>query len=1115
MDMNALPNANVTYFIRYNNKCEHSAQNNIATTVVDKKGVPPELTGISISASDEQQCNDGGVRITWPKNPTDWGDSSYGTRTYDLLRDGVAIGTGLTYGTTSFTDNPDSYNGPAYSYEIRYNNGCGISATTAPQSTPDYFRQTPTPSIAGLEYNPCPTAYSDLATESGMLSYQWYKDNQPIDSANGATYRVTESGVYSVAYSSYPGCWGRSAFQQVEISLCPNLYFDEIMAPSPVTGFEDGDGVIEPGERWSVEVEIRNDGPVEAKDVQATLNAPDFHIYYNPGYFGDIPSGGTGSYDFEIIPKTSAWYYPKACGIKGTLNLTGIHSNAGRYVFNASTAAEIPVGALYAIQSLDATYNDQIQNTAIYPATIPITVGSPTGFTVSPLVTTASVTFTLYSSANQGDKAKHLRDCVIVDLAPPNGPDVHLKERYDDPAGSYTITDEYNLSGTGIYTLKVWELPDCPGAPPLPPPNPYVTIPNMIAMTVERLANCDTPRKLATVPDQGTDAGGTSITLYGASGAITNGAQVYFDFSPTADCSTLMAAESVQVDETNNMITLVTPRAVGKVAGIKIDNPDSYPDICQPNTFYFKTLGFTANQVSQDVGVIDTTDRKPFAPKQRIPFPLPNVPMGMALSKGTPAGREFYVVDSYAGALHFYDAANLNHSATLQLQAGYLPAWAASEIEVSEDGTTGYVLHITDGDLICPAYPCESSGSISVVDLAARQLVDIDYPTPGTTSPNAPEGISRIEVPDDWHFLPLSAEDVYAPKPTDQYLPGEKWPGEYLFVSGAGMLMPEDLPAYGCAPGQPCPAAVITYRRPLQVAVVDLNPSIFDGFDDQGNVILYENPAYREFITLIDIGEDNEQFEINQGLDFNVYQDGTSRKAYVYAVSPSNNHMMIIDFDTLQVIMEGALPLVIPTGINPSDVRIQAPLGVAETYAYISNAGDDSITVINTAPPYSQAPGSPISLDSCRTEPMDYHPTAIGTRVEGDYGFTADFTSGTTSVVNLVSNACETAFKVGDSPIRIVLQPSAILPGLSREVQTSLAYAEAADFTEPSKQGNLLRDWEHIVELQETSADPQAVLSNLDNFQGKIDNWVTKQQLKDSLNDTVDLYRVVYTTEQP
>lgn len=87
------------------------------------------------TAADANACSDTGVLVSWAQDAGSWGDSS-GTRTYDVLRNGQAVATGLAYGTTSFTDT-SGVNGQQYTYSVRYNNGCGSSAATSGAAASD------------------------------------------------------------------------------------------------------------------------------------------------------------------------------------------------------------------------------------------------------------------------------------------------------------------------------------------------------------------------------------------------------------------------------------------------------------------------------------------------------------------------------------------------------------------------------------------------------------------------------------------------------------------------------------------------------------------------------------------------------------------------------------------------------------------------------------------------------------------------------------------------------------------------------------------------------------------------------------------------------------------
>ncbi len=94
----------------------------------------------SIAATDLLACRGSGVSVSWPVNPSAWGDGG-GSRTYTVLRNGVPVATGpcagaLPYGTSSCTDTSGGV-GVAHSYAVRYANGCGSTATTSTVSASD------------------------------------------------------------------------------------------------------------------------------------------------------------------------------------------------------------------------------------------------------------------------------------------------------------------------------------------------------------------------------------------------------------------------------------------------------------------------------------------------------------------------------------------------------------------------------------------------------------------------------------------------------------------------------------------------------------------------------------------------------------------------------------------------------------------------------------------------------------------------------------------------------------------------------------------------------------------------------------------------------------------
>ena len=166
------------------------------------------------TAADLDPCADTGVRVTWSQDPTSWGDSGSGTRTYDVLRNGSPIASGLAYGTTSYTDTT-GVNGTSYTYTVRYNNGCGSNATTSGVSAAD--NTTPAaPSAPGVsDVDACALSGVQITwgAVSGATAYDLYVDATTIVSGVTSPYTYSPGNSSSHTYqvrarnASCTGSW--------------------------------------------------------------------------------------------------------------------------------------------------------------------------------------------------------------------------------------------------------------------------------------------------------------------------------------------------------------------------------------------------------------------------------------------------------------------------------------------------------------------------------------------------------------------------------------------------------------------------------------------------------------------------------------------------------------------------------------------------------------------------------------------------------------------------------------------------------------------------------------------------------------------------------------------
>ncbi len=423
-------------------------------------------------------------------------------------------------------------------------------------------------------------------------------------------------------------------------------------------------------------------------------------------------------------------------------------------------------------------------------------------------------------------------------------------------------------------------------------------------------------------------------------------------------------------------------------------------------------------------------------------------------------------------------------------------------------------------------------GGISLINKDGY-LIDIDG-DPSTTSEGAPEGITRIAS----KLYPYTISILKLEREQDYYQVGDGYPGEYAFVSGVGPQPPNPIGyichcvmgrseillldcAYGCPPNYRKIVYPILEPRNIRIGIIDLNEYIIT---DISNWQLEPNPNYRKYIGGIEPGIDGHLLGTSdQGIDFYAYPNLSD--AIVYAVNPYEGKVYYFsfleavrnpqNFNYQTISLNCFDEMNEPINCTPTDVKVQNVnlFGIPKTLAYITNAGDDSVTVIDTATntelPYPQ---SPIFQDYC-TE-LDHYPTSFDARSIGDRGYSSDFYSNTVSVFDLpMSQMNEQVCKidVDFGPRRIIVQSVNTWEDIFGFIKEILKSAKKEDFTEGPKQDNLVREWENVRKLIKTNASDNAVMAKTEAFRTHINNWVKNNELKKEINLEIDTFKASYT----
>jgi fibronectin type 3 domain-containing protein len=416
------------YVVQAVNACGTSTNSNCANS---SRVITPSAPSAP-TVADISNCSLSGVSISWGSVPNATG--------YDLYVDGITL---IQNVTTPHTYTPGDSS--SHSYQIRAKNGSCIGSWSGATSQVDQ-NLTPTPTISGNSTNICPDTYVTLVTENGMSNYQWYLNGSPIGGATSYQYSATQSGNYTVSYTS-SGCPGTSSSKSVTINPCiPNIVYSTNLSPQPVN--EDGDGVMEAGEKWSMQVTVINNGNAPAINVVGSLSGEEIDVCNNPANFGDIANGATKSYTFEFVVNSSLWYSTYPCGSSIGFDLINKSSTGYTYTDDTNFYSH-QVGNVGGTTTETATALDQ---TNIKNKTV--TVSLTPSFTLQPTIDSATLSFSLSGSVD-------VTSCVMVRLVSPTTQYLLLKDYGQSIASPYNVTSFYNTYGAGTYRLEITESSSC------------------------------------------------------------------------------------------------------------------------------------------------------------------------------------------------------------------------------------------------------------------------------------------------------------------------------------------------------------------------------------------------------------------------------------------------------------------------------------------------------------------------------------------------------------------------------------------------------------------------------------------------------------------------------
>jgi hypothetical protein len=325
-------------------------------------------------------------------------------------------------------------------------------------------------------------------TPGDLVQFRWR-----VGSMNSSVYGISTTGGYGLDNVSVTDVIEQVCDTAVNPDAGCGVIFDGSGNLTQICG--DDDDVVEPSERWSIDVSLRNSASADAVNTVADLALSGGSLVYasltgNPGSFGTLSAlGGTGTASYEFIVDSGATCIndilfdveniadgggtygdqPSAFTVQvggigsqelGSQSVDPLVVSGGAAASALSPAFTTPTPAYSATVDYDRSYVNSAPEEIATQDTDPLevendilttTLSAP--FTLDPLTAvTAVVDWTTLSHTK-------VTECTRVYLLSPLGLTFTLKAQDEAPANPYNVLNVYQHAngGPGQYTLGVEE----------------------------------------------------------------------------------------------------------------------------------------------------------------------------------------------------------------------------------------------------------------------------------------------------------------------------------------------------------------------------------------------------------------------------------------------------------------------------------------------------------------------------------------------------------------------------------------------------------------------------------------------------------------------------------